>query len=332
MRHRPCARPQKDSERRGEEQIEQDADEPQDDRAGERYVQRHPNREHDASTGRHQNREAVGPHLAHRDLELGQRHHEQVLERSVLPIADHRGAGQSDREDADLVDHPHDALEPGGYPVRVEPPADDEVDGLRRDQCGTSEERSDAIGKDGLDVTRANGRLRHGRCVDVHLHRGSAPRAKIVLEVEWNHDDEHEPALVHGVFDLVGADLHGSRETRRIEDVEELPGQGRVVLVDEGDRCVGDLRSGARGLDIDEDGERKDEGTDRDRVTQQAAELLEPQPEDVRERRHCYFSCFRRPTKLAARRIGKQQARTATYRIMRRGLTPLVYAPRLALL
>src|SRR5512139_216303 len=114
--------------------------------------------------------EAVGPHLRHCNLEGRQWHHEQVLERPVLALADDRGAGQDDRQHADLVDDGYDALEPGRLGVRVEQPAHHELHRLRPGRLGAFEEARDAVGGDGPDIARPEAGLLHGSRVDAHLY------------------------------------------------------------------------------------------------------------------------------------------------------------------
>ena len=52
------------------------------------------------------------PDLARHDLERRHRHHQQVLDRAVLALADQRGAGQHDRQHGDVVDDLHHRAEP----------------------------------------------------------------------------------------------------------------------------------------------------------------------------------------------------------------------------
>jgi hypothetical protein len=80
---------------------------------------------------------------------------------------------------------------------------------------------------------------------------GVAPRAQIALEARRNRDDEHEPALIHHVQNLAGVDVLGELEARRIERVEQLLGQRRLVLVHERDRGVVDLARSSGRLDLD---------------------------------------------------------------------------------
>ena len=225
----------------------------------------------------------------------------------------------------DLIDDGHDALEPRRHAVGVEQLANDQIDGRLRRDVRALEEGRDPIVDDVLDVAGADAGLLHGGRVDVHLDGRVAAGAEVALEAGRNHDDEHEPAPVHLVLDLDRSDQLGKLETRRIEGVEQLLGQRRPVLVDEGDRGVVHLARGPRRLDVDGQGERVDDEHDHHHVAHQAANLLEPEPEDVQQRRlHRYFSCFFKPRTLTPGGPGCSRPGTTTSLIMRPAPSPLV--------
>jgi len=186
------------------------------------------------------------------------------------------------------------------------------------------EEGRNAIVDDAPDVSGADAGLLHRGCVDVHLDGGVASGAQIAFEARREGNDEHVLPPVHRVLHGVRGDLPGILEARRIEGVEQFLGERRLVLVHERDRGVVDLARGPGGLDLDREGECIDDEDDHDSIAHQAAEFLEPEPEDVQQRGHGYFSCFFRPTKLMARKTGMQPARNRMSPSMRPGRSPLV--------
>ena len=172
--------------------------------------------------------------------------------------------------------------------------------------------------------------LLHGSCVDVQLDVRMTTGAKVGFEQGRDHDDEHEPALVHRGFDLRGGDRLGRLKARRIEGVHQFLGQGGIILVDKSDRCIVDLARGAGRLDVDCPSERVGDEKHHHQIASEAAKLLQSKPENVQQRRHGYFSCFLKASVLTAQRIGMQQARKITSCIRRSGPSPLVKAPLLA--
>ena len=178
------------------------------------------------------------------------------------------------------------------------------------DLLGAVQERRDAIVDDVPDVAGADAGLLHRGRVDVHLDGRVAAGAQVVLEARRDHDDEHQPPLVHLAPATSSAPMHdGELEARRIEGVEELLRQRRAVLVHERDRRVVDLARGPGRLDVDRQRERVDDEHDHHHVAHEAAKLLEPEPQDVQRATVTATSpAFSGRGADRPRRIGMQQA------------------------
>ena len=145
----------------------------------------------------------------------------------------------------------------------------------------TLDEFVDFAGDDLLDVAVAGEGLAHERGIDIELDRRYAPGQHIALESRRDVQHEGVVAPVHAGVDLCQRDHDRCLETWRIKAGDDARGQGRTVLVDDGDgRIVQALRHGG-GRHVDREGEGIGDQHQHDRITRQTPQLLHAQAEYI---------------------------------------------------
>ena len=289
--HGPRDRSQEHPQGRGEEEIEDDPRQEQPRRAGDGDAEDRPDDEEQRPGDRDQDDQAIGPDLRHRDLERRQRHHQHVLDRAVLALADQRRPGQDDRQRRDLVDDGHDAVEPGRVPVRIVGLSDDDLDRARRRVLRAPEEAGDLVREDIPDVAGADAGLLHGGRIDVDLQFGLRPARRSASYARRDDDDKHIRPIIHQAVDLRGPDRSRVLESRGIERLDQPLRQRGLVLVDEGDRRVVDFRRRSLRLGINGKREGIDDEDHEHGVALQAPQFLGPEPEDIGQLLHDHDSC-----------------------------------------
>ncbi len=169
--HRCGNRPKQDTERGNRKRVERSATEKERQRALDRHLQPPPDDDGERQPGRHQDDETIGDDLRQHDLARHDRHHEQMLDGTLLAFAYKRRTGQNNRQHGDVVDHLHDGGEPARIQVRIELCPNNYVERRAGPCLAAGQEIRHLLRDDRLNVDRAVAGLRHRGGIDVHLHR-----------------------------------------------------------------------------------------------------------------------------------------------------------------
>src|SRR5690606_35256535 len=110
------------------------------------------------------------------------RHHEQMLDRAMLALANESRARQYDGQHGDVVDHLHDAAEPAPVERWIEAISHCEVDGDGRIATIALDESCRLLRDDRLDIAAARECLADARSIDVELNGGAAACQNVPLE------------------------------------------------------------------------------------------------------------------------------------------------------
>jgi O-acetyl-ADP-ribose deacetylase (regulator of RNase III) len=138
--------------------------------------------------------------------------------------------------------------EPALVQLRIEAGTQGQLDRQRLDLAVAAGELADLGLDDRLDVAAAGERLGHAGGVDVELDRRRAARQHVALEVRRDVEGEGVEPGIHARVHLGMVDAAWRGEVGRLEGAGDAFGQGRAVLVDDGDRRpVHGLRQGVGG-------------------------------------------------------------------------------------
>ena len=238
------------------------------------------NHERQRHSGRQQHDKSHRPDFRNHDFKRRHRHHQKVFQRSVLALADQRGTGQNDRQHRNVVDELHHRPEPRLRQIRIEAVALHNLHG-----CGCAavprQERGNLPLDDLLDIPAPGERLRHARGVDVQLNCGRTPRQDILLEAVRYHDDERIRSVVHQRVDLRTGNLFCAQEHRREESIRDVMRKLGAVLVDHGNRSIGNgIRLRRRG-GVNSESEHVKNQNQHQRIAEESAQFLDAELPDV---------------------------------------------------
>ena len=202
----------------------------------------------------------------------------------MLAFADQRGAGEDDGQHGDAGNDLHHGPKPGLLQLGVEAHAQGKVDRGRR-RCPISlDESVHLAGQDGLDIAAAGECLAHPGGIDVELHRWAASGKHIALEIRRNGEGECVETPVHPCIHLRLRNDHRRKEMWWVEGVDDAHGKRRAILVDDGDGCLVQRFGHRRRRRVDRESEGVDDQNDHHRVTQQAAQFLDTEVQDLMQK------------------------------------------------
>lgn len=286
LRHRTRYRAQKDAQRRGGVKVQRHPQDEEGDRAPDRHSERTLDNEDERRRRHDHHHQAHGPHLGHHDFERGQRHHQQMLDGAVLTLADHRCAGENDGQGGDAVDQLHHRTEPHRVQIRIEEHVHFGFDRQDRVCAMVLDEGRDLAVGDDMDITVAEEGLRHTRGVNVDLDRRLAPGQHVALEIGRDVENKGVEAYIHAGVGGGGVNDGRHQETGWIKGVDDVLRQLRAVFVNDGDGRHMQRFGEARGDHIDLAAEREADDDQHHGVAAEAAQLLDPEMENVEQCMH----------------------------------------------
>ena len=266
LRHRARHRRQENAERAHREQHQRAAGHEQRHGAVDGHAENAFNYNHEGKRRGHEDNEADRPDLADHDFKRRDRHHQKVLDRAMLALADQRRARKDHRQHGDAGDDVDDRAEPHLAELRIVAGADIERDRNFAAAGKAVQIFADGVVDDLLDVGVAGKGLRHARGVDIELQLRLSTGKHIPFEIR--RDIEHEggcSAIQPGVH-LGGGNDFRLDKIGGIEGIDNALRQRRAILIDNRDRRAVKRFRHRRGLYVD--GQRKgvDDQDDHQRV------------------------------------------------------------------
>ena len=151
---------------------------------------------------------------------------------------------------------------------------------------GACRELADFRVEDILQVGGAEAGLARSRRIDVELDFRMAPRLDVGLEAWRDDDDEQVFPVVQNAVDLRRLDQVRGLEIGRVDRVPKPSGQTGLVFIHNGDRGIENGLRHAGCLLVHDHGERVDDEHHQHQAGEQAAHLLDAEPEYVGHAAH----------------------------------------------
>ena len=293
LRHGADQGREHDAQRRHRKKVCGQAEQEEKHRAGHGHAQRAFDHQEKRGHRRRHDHKTVCPDLGEHQLIGMQRHDQQMLQIAVLPLAQHRGAAEENRQNRDIVDDLVDRDEPALLHVGIEARPGFQLRHRRVIALATAlPEGIDRAGDDALDVARATAGLAHGGRVGDDFNYGLGVALQVLLEFLRQVHNEGVSPRIHVAIDVTEGYVVRRQEERRQQGVLHRPRGLGVVLIDHGDRSVDQIHDRAFRRRIDRKAEGISDQEQQHRIPRQADQLLDAKPENVQGVLHGQASCF----------------------------------------